>query len=32
MLYADVFSELSMVDLYTSDDSSFAEVFKAFEE
>ncbi len=32
MLYVDVLSELIMVDLYSSDDSSFAEVFKAFEE
>jgi hypothetical protein len=32
MLYVDVLSELSMVDLCSSDDSSFAEVFKAFEE
>jgi hypothetical protein len=32
MLYVDVLSELSMVDLYSSDDSSFAKVFKTFEE
>jgi hypothetical protein len=32
MLYVDVLSELSMVDLYSSDDSGFAEVFRAFEE